>query len=104
MLTTNVHYSYQPDNVIVNRINNTYKAHIDMPVNIQEIEDEEGNISYVADVYSLETGYTANLKERVEANYNAWIEKAAETPIPQPTIQDVIDAVNVLAEMIVGDE
>ena len=100
-MTKNVCYSERPERVIVNRINHGYTARVDMPVNIREITDDEGNVSYMADVYSLEAGYTPHLMERVEADYEGWMAIATEIPAPQPTLQDVIEAVNILTEMVV---
>lgn len=101
MMTRNVCYSERPERVIVHRINNGYTARVDLPVNVREIENDEGGVSYMADVYSLEAGYTPHLKERVEADYDGWMGIAAEVPTPQPTLQDVIEAVNILTEMVV---
>ena len=104
MLTRNVFYSERPERVVVNRIGNTSTCRVDLPTNIEEVETPDGGTQYKADVYSINAGYTANLAERVEANYDAWLTVAQEVPIPEPTIQDVIDAVNDLTDLILGGD
>lgn len=105
MLTRNVYYSQRPDRVIVNRIGeNGNTCRVDLPVNIEEVEAQEGETQFKADVYSITAGYTANIAQRVEANYEAWLTVAKEVPQPEPTIQDVIDAVNELTDLILGGD
>lgn len=82
MLTKNVFYSERPERVIVNRIGNTGTCRVDLPVNIQEVEAPEGETQYKADVYSTIAGYTPNIAQRIEANYDAWLAKAQNEPEP----------------------
>lgn len=63
---------------MVNRIGKSGKARVDIAENIRSIEDEEGKTSYVADVYSVEAGWTPNLATRVENNLAAWKAKAEQ--------------------------
>lgn len=104
MLTKNVFYSQRPERVSVHRIGQGYTCRVDFPVNIQEIENGDEETQFKADVYSLEVGYTTGIKERIEADYEGWLKVAKEIPAPQPTIQDVIVAVNELADLILGGE
>lgn len=100
MLIRNVYYGEQPDNVIINERGG--RAVVEFPIDVTEIPTEDG-VQYKADkVYWLETSATPNLRARVEAEYEAWLE-LAKTPIAQPaTLEDVVDAVNVLAEIVIG--
>ena len=105
MLTRNVHYLEQPDSVIVTE--NGRKAMVEFPLNVTEIEREiEGETftEYVAEtVYSLPTIAVPNLKDRVLANYEAWLEQAM---IPEPketTIEDLVEVIDALTDMIIGE-
>lgn len=101
MQTNNVYYSDRPDNVMVTA--NGSKAIVDFPINVTEIEMEDGAQYKAEIVYSILTVNTPNLKNRVEADYDAWLE-IAMTPEPQKAeLSDVIEAVNALTEMIIGE-
>ena len=101
MLIKNVYYGSQPESVIVNERGG--KAVVEMPVNVTEIETEEGTQWFAETVYYIETTATPNLKARVEAEYDEWLE-VAKIPIPQPTtLQDVVDALITLTEIVVGE-
>ena len=102
MLTTNVHYSERPHRFEIQ--SNGQKACVECPLNITEVETEEGTEFVAASVYSLETVYTPNLAERIEANFEAWLKKAKEPEMPQTTLEDVVEAVNMLQELIIGGE
>ena len=105
MLTRNVFYSQEPERVSVHRIgSNGYTARVDFPVNVQQIVMPDDQPQYKADVYSIEVGFTVVLKGRIENNYEAWLAVAKEIPTPQPTINDVIEAVNELTDLILGGE
>lgn len=105
MLTRNVYYSQEPERVSVHRIGrNGYTARVDFPVNVQQIIMLDDQPQYKADVYSIEVGFTVGLKERIENNYEAWLAVAKEIPAPQPTINDVIEAVNELTDIVLGGE
>lgn len=102
MQTKNVYYSEQPESVIVNAFGD--KAIIEFPVNVTEVEAEEGASWLAETVYCFETMNTPNLKERVEANYEAWLE-LAKKPAPQVTaLDDVVEALNALTEIVLGGE
>ena len=56
------------------------------------IEIEPGRWS--ADVYELTTAYTLNIDERIESNYDAWIEHAKDIEpelLPPPTIEERLE-------------
>lgn len=79
---------------------------VEFPLDVQEviIEGEEDRVEYVADsVYSLTTMNTANLRERIEGNYEEWLEKAKEVVTPKTSLEDVMEAVNALAEIVIGE-
>lgn len=99
MLAKNVHYSERPDRIIITTIGS--KAVIEMPVDIKEVETEEGT-DYVCNVYSVTTKATSNLAERVERNYDKWIEIASKPELQKVDLADVIEAINVLTDMVLG--
>lgn len=105
MQTKNVHYLERPDSVIVTE--NGRKAMVEFPINVNEVEREiEGEIftEYIAEtVYYLPTIAVPNLKERVLANYEAWLEQAM---IPEPketTIEDLVEVIDALTDIIIGE-
>ena len=100
MLTKNVHYSERPNRFEIQ--SNGQKACVEFPLNITEVETEEGTEFVAATVYSLETSYTPNLAERIEADFDSWLKKAKEPEMPQTTLEDVVEAVNMLQELIIG--
>lgn len=100
MQTKNVYYSEQPDRVIVTERGD--KAIVEFPCNVTAIENEARTDFLAETVYFLETMPTPNLKNRVEAEYDAWLE-AAKTPAPQAVnLTDVVDAINALTEIVLG--
>ena len=101
MQIRNVYYAEPPENVIVNERGG--KAVVEMPVNVIEIEEEDRHEWFAETVYYIETTATPNLKERVEAEYEDWLE-VAKIPAPQPaSISDVVDALNALTEIVIGE-
>lgn len=100
MQTRNVHYAERPGEFVVRASGG--RAVIEFPVNVTEVEREDGT-EYVADiVYSCETRYTDDLEARVAENIAAWME-AARTPVPQSTtLADVVEALNALTDLVVG--
>lgn len=101
MQIRNVYYAEPPENVIVNERGG--KAVVEMPVNVIEIEEEDRHEWFAEIVYYIETTATPNLKERVEAEYEEWLE-VAKIPTPQPaSISDVVDALNALTEIVIGE-
>ena len=105
MLTRNVHYSTRPDRVIVTE--NGRKAMVEFPLDVTEVENEiDGEIytEYVADfVYSLPTIAVPNLKDKVLANYDAWLLKAKVPEAKETTIEDLVEVIDALADMIIGE-
>ena len=105
MLTRGVYFANRPNRVEVHRIGEQgYTCRVDFPVNIQEIENDDGDVQYRADVYSLECGYTEGIAARINQNYEDWLAVAKEIIVPQPTVQDAIDAINALTEIVLGGE
>lgn len=80
------------------------KAVVEFPVNVSEVEKEEG-VEYVAEtVYSLETTYTSDLADRIEASFDAWLDRAKVVEPQETTLADVIDAVNALTDIVLGGD
>ena len=50
----------------------------------------------------MTTMATPNLQERVEQNYEAWFELASKTEPQKATLDDAIEAINVLTDLIIG--
>lgn len=102
MLTRNVHYSEQPESVIVT--SNNRDAIVELPIDVREIEIEETDgirTEWIADkVYFVKVRATKNLKERVENNYDSWLALAKEPEVQTTTIEDLVDAINVLQDLI----
>lgn len=103
MLLKDVWFSHRPEKIIINKINSTYQAKVDLPVNIKKHTDAEGDY-YTADVYTLIVGYSNTLKEQVEKDYDKWVAMAATSLPVEPTLQDAIDAINALTEIVLGGE
>ena len=102
MQTRNVYFSEQPNRVIVNAKGS--KAIVEIPVNVTEVQTEEGAIWLAEIVYSFETMNTPNLIERVEANYDQWLEIAKKPEAQATNIEDIVEAINALTEIIIGGE
>ena len=98
MQTKNVYYATQPDAVIITE--NGGKAVIEFPVNVTEIELEEGTQYLAESVYYLNTRSTPNLRQRVEANYDAWLEKAKAD---EPQEEEAVDTVEILLDILEGN-
>lgn len=103
MLTKNVIYAERPDTVIVTPIAKTGRCYVEFPVNIREEPVEDGT-QYICNLYTISRVLRPGLKEEVEANYEEWLEKAIIESEPELTVQDVMDAVNELAEIVLGGE
>ena len=103
MLTRNVHYSARPENVVVYQ--NGDNATVEFPLDVTEVTREDEITEYVAaEVYSLHTRNTPDLKKRVTDNYEAWL-AIAELPEPQKAeLSDVVEAINTLTDLILGGE
>lgn len=100
MMTRNVYYAEQPDRVMVTAHGKT--AIVELPVGITEVETEDG-VQYRADiVYSISTRNTPGLKQRVEANYNSWLEVASVVEPQKATLDDAIEAINTLTDLVIG--
>ena len=101
MQTKNVYYAEQPDRVIVSERGG--RAVVEMPVNVIEIDGDDRHEWLAETVYYIETTTTPNLKERVEDKYEEWLE-VAKIPTLQPaSIADVVDALNALTEIVIGE-
>lgn len=102
MMIKNVFYAQQPNSVIINA--RGAKAIIEMPVDVSEIETEDGSQWKAEKVYYTETMNAPGLQKRVEENYDLWIE-VAKQPAPQEvSLQDVVEAINALTDIIMGEE
>lgn len=102
MQTKNVIYPRRPNRFEIQ--SNGEKACVEFPLNVTEVETEDGT-QYVAEVvYSVVTVATSDLEERVSSNFDAWLRKAKEPEMPQATLADVVEAVNMLQELIIGGE
>lgn len=100
MQTKNVYYSERPDKVIVTERGG--KAIVEFPCRVEKIQSEDKGGWLAEIVYYLETMPTPNLRARVEAEYEAWLD-VAKKPAPQPTnLADVVDAINALTDIIIG--
>lgn len=100
MRTRNVYYAERPDKVIVTANGDT--ACVEIPVDITEIETEDG-VQYRADtVYSIQTRNTPDIKQRVEKDYYAWIAVAQTIEPPKTTVDDLVEAINALTDMVIG--
>lgn len=99
MRKKNVYFAERPDKVMVTV--NGDAAIVEMPTGITEIEAEDGT-QYCADVYYVHTKNTPNLKERVERNYDAWLEVAQAVEQPKTTVEDLAEAINVLTDIVIG--
>lgn len=101
MQTKNVFYGERPDRVIVRSKGG--EAIVELPVNVSEVEREDGTEWKAETVYSIRTMDRPNLKERVEANYEAWLDAAKKVAEPQATsLGDVVEAINALTDLILG--
>ena len=100
MQTNDVYYSQRPGKFAVSR--NDGKALIEFPVNVSEVETEDGTQWKAETVYSVETMDHAGLEERVEANYDAWLDRAKEVEPQTASLTDVVDALNALTDLILG--
>lgn len=77
-------FNERPDETWVEVLNEKQgaPARVHLVENIEEKKEigEDGNelISYEADVYTVETGYRADLLESVKANRDVWLSAAKE--------------------------
>ena len=99
MMTRNVHYSEQPELIIIT--SHGANAVIEFPINVERIVVTDGDgtdrYEWVAEkVYSVRTVATEDLKERVEAYYSEWLELAKEPEKIDTTIDDLVEAINAL--------
>ena len=103
MLIKNVIYCERPEHVIVTPIAKTGRCYVELPVNIREEQTEDG-AQYICNLYSISRPCRSGLKEEVEENYTEWLQTAIEESEPELTVQDVMAAVNELAEIVLGGE
>ena len=107
MLTKNVVYSERPDQVIVTRLARTAKCLVELPVNVREETDtDEGGqtvIRYICDVYAVTRNWDPGLHDAVVANFSEWLETAQEESVPETTIEDVVEALNMLTSIVLGE-
>ena len=105
MLTRNVHYSEQPEYVMIT--SNGNMACVEFPINVERRvigDGEESRYEWVAEkVYSLMTKNTPNLEERINANYEEWLAKAKEPSTEKVTMEDLIEAIDALTDIVIGE-
>ena len=102
MLTKGVQYAHEPERVNIRRHGNGYMCTVELAENVRQEQGADGDAVWIADVYSLDAGYTAGIRERVERDRESWLAIAREIPVPKPTIEDVVDALNALTEAVIG--
>ena len=102
MMTRSVYNSDKPNSYEIR--SNGQRAGVEFPLNVTEVETEEGTHYVEEVVYSLSTMATSDLADRIEENFDAWLRKAKEPEMPQTTLEDVVEAVNMLQELIIGGE
>lgn len=100
MLTNDVYYAERPEDIIVTV--RSGKALVEFPVNVSEVETEDGPQWIAGAVYSLETVASDGLKNRIEENYDAWLKKAKEAEPQAVSLSDVVDAINALTDIVLG--
>ena len=102
MQTRNVHYSQQPERVIVST--NGSKAIIEFPINVREIAipDPDGDrTEWVAEVvYYMYTSATPDLEERVSADYETWLAKAIIPEAKETTLDDLAEALDAIMDIL----
>lgn len=102
-MTRNVYYGNKPEKAYVLKVANTNTCYVELPVNVEEIPgDGERDTQWKSDVYSIRTLYKESLLEEVLSNYDAWLERAKEESIPEVTIDDVMETVNLLTSIVLG--
>lgn len=100
MQTKNVYYTEEPSRFIINRHGSN--ALVEFPANVQKVESEDKTEWLAGTVYSISTKYTANLADRIEADFDLWLEAAKQIE-PQPVdLNDVVEALNALTEVVIG--
>ena len=100
MQTNGVYYASRPSRVMVTTFGDN--ANIEFPINVREVEAEDGTQYFAEKVFSLRTKATDDLLARVEANYEAWLEIAKLVKPPQTTVEDLVEAINALTDMVLG--
>lgn len=76
---------------------------VNFPADVVETKTDDGQTMWIAGtVYSMETMYTPNLADRIEADYDAWLELASEPVVGETTIADIVESINALTDIILG--
>lgn len=70
------YYSEQPNQISIDRVGKKM-AIVTLVDNVELVSGE--NITYAADVYTLETLWQKNLREIIEKNYSEWLNKAKQS-------------------------
>lgn len=102
MITYDVFYDKRPEEIEVRA--NGDSAVIEFPVNVTEVETEDGTQYHAEKVYAVKARYTENLIERVKANKKAWLAKAMEIEVPKTTVEDLVEAIDILTGIVLGGE
>lgn len=102
MITYDVFYDKRPEEIEIRA--NGESAVIEFPVNVKEVETEDGKQYCAERVYSVKARYTENLLERVRANKEAWLAKAMKIEVPKATVEDLVEAIDILTGIVLGGE
>lgn len=102
MQTKNVYYTQEPDRFAIRK--NTENAVVEFPVNVREVEIEKQTYYLAETVYSIATMLTLDLEDRINADFEAWLEKAKQPETEKAELYDVIEALNTLAEIVIGGD
>ncbi len=100
MITYDVFYNKRPEEIEIRA--NGDSAVIEFPVNVTEVETEDGTEYHAEKVYAVKVRYTENLLERVKENKEAWLDIAKVVETPKTTVNDLVDAINALTDMVIG--
>lgn len=95
MLIKNVYYQEEPEPFEIRK--HGKMATIVFPT---EVEQTDAGDYLAKKVYALDVCYTFNLQDRIESNFERWLERAKEPDAKEATLSDVIEAVNTLADIV----
>ena len=84
------------------RIADTARCLVSFPLEVSELEDGSG--WEAGEVYDMIRPWEPGLKAAIEANYEAYLDAAIRESEPVATLDDVVDAINELAEIVLGGE
>jgi hypothetical protein len=100
MLMKNVYYQEPPAPFEIRQ--HGKNATILFPTAVETVEGEEETQYFAKRVYVLETGYTPNLEERINNNFDLWLARAKVPEEVPTTLDDVVEAINALTDIVMG--